>query len=171
MSKQRGFEVAKRFEDVAQLPVRSTGKSAGYDFTACYEVEIPSVWVQMFNFIQSTWKRDFVFDDKKVKPTLVPTGIKSYMQDDEFLALYNRSSNPMKNFLLLGNGVGVVDSDYYGNPDNDGHIMFQFINFGFKTKTIKAGDKIGQGIFQPFLKADNDQSEGERTGGFGSTGE
>lgn len=169
--KVRGFEVAKGFEEYAILPVRSTKNSAGYDFFAVEEVEIPSFWRGMFDFVRSTWQRDYKWDNSLVKPTLIGTGIKAYMGEDEFLALYNRSSNPMKNFLLLGNGVGVADSDYYGNPDNDGHIMFQFINFGFTTKVIKAGDRIGQGVFQPFLKADNDEAEGERTGGFGSTGE
>jgi dUTP pyrophosphatase len=84
--------------------------------------------------------------------------------------LCNRSSNPLKNFLLLGNGVGIIDSDYYNNENNEGHIMFQFINFGLKDLTIKKGERIGQGIFLPFLKADGDESEKTRTGGFGSSG-
>jgi dUTP pyrophosphatase len=111
-------------------------------------------------------------DNKLLKPTLVATGIKSYMEDDEALFLYNRSSNPLKLFLLLANGVGVVDSDYYGNPKNDGHIMFQFINFGFTDRHIKKGQAIGQGIFKKFLKADKGtarQLNVERTGGHGST--
>jgi dUTP pyrophosphatase len=65
--------------------------------------------------------------------------------------------------------VGVIDSDYYENPDNDGHIMFQFINFGILDKTIAPGDRIGQGVFAQFLKADNDTVNKERQGGFGST--
>ena len=107
---------------------------------------------------------------KQVKPTLVGTGVKAYMGEDEFLQLCNRSSNPLKNFLLLGNGVGIIDSDYYNNENNEGHIMFQFINFGLKDLTIKKGERIGQGIFLPFLKADGDESEKTRTGGFGSSG-
>lgn len=106
---------------------------------------------------------------KALKPTLVPTGIKANMGDDEALMLYNRSSNPMKNFLLLGNGVGVIDKDYFENEDNDGHIMFQFINFGLFPVTIKKGTRIGQGVFQPFLKTDDDVAGGKRTGGHGST--
>lgn len=112
-------------------------------------------------------------DKKTFKPTLVPTGIKAYMQDDEYLQLVNRSSNPMKNFLLMSNGVGVIDADYYENEDNDGHIMFQFINFGLKDKNIKKGDRIGQGIFLSFLKSDQEINSNkpikERVGGFGST--
>lgn len=106
---------------------------------------------------------------KALKPTLVPTGVKANMGDDEALMLYNRSSNPMKNFLLLGNGVGVIDKDYFENEDNDGHIMFQFINFGLFPVTIKKGTRIGQGVFQPFLKTDDDVAGGKRTGGHGST--
>ena len=117
--------------------------------------------------------KNLLFDAKKaqqtLKPTLVPTGIKAYMQTDEFLQLANRSSNPLKRFLLLANGVGVIDADYYNNPDNEGHIMFQFVNFGVTDVTIKKGERIGQGIFLPFLKADQDETMGTRTGGFGSS--
>lgn len=106
----------------------------------------------------------------KIKPVLVPTGIKAYMMEDEKLDLYNRSSNPTKNKLLLANGVGLIDSDYYENEDNDGHIMFQFINFGFNDTTIKKGDRIGQGVFSKFLKVDNEEEiTKERVGGHGST--
>lgn len=91
------------------------------------------------------------------------------MGDDEFLQLANRSSNPLKRFLVLTNGVGVIDSDYYDNSDNEGHIMFQFTNFGLTDVTIKKGERIGQGIFLPFLKADQDETSALRTGGFGSS--
>ena len=107
---------------------------------------------------------------KGIKPTLVATGIKAYMGADEYLQLANRSSNPLKRFLLLGNGIGVIDADYYGNDANEGHIMFQFLNIGLTDVVIKKGERIGQGIFLPFLKADNDQALQERTGGFGSSG-
>ena len=92
------------------------------------------------------------------------------MADDEVLYLYNRSSNPMKKGLVLANSVGIIDSDYYGNPDNDGHIMFAFYNFMPFSIKISKGEKIGQGIFSKFLKADGDNQNIERTGGFGSTG-
>ena len=109
---------------------------------------------------------------KSLKPTLIPTGIKAYMQEDEFLQLANRSSNPLKRFLMMGNGVGIIDADYYGNDANEGHIMFQYINFGMTDQVIKKGERIGQGIFLPFLKADEDQEQTKatRTGGFGSSG-
>lgn len=110
---------------------------------------------------------------KKVfKPILVPTGIKAKMPEDEMLLLYNRSSNPLKRFLFLANGVGVVDSDYYNNESNEGHIQFQFINLGPTPITIKKGERIGQGIFQKFLLTTDPeitQRRDLRLGGFGST--
>lgn len=145
----RGFEIAKGFEDCGiNLPVRKTKFSAGYDFEAAEDVVIPA---------------------HQENPTLIKTGIKAYMMDDEVLYLYNRSSNPKKKGLVLANSVGVIDKDYYGNPDNDGHIMFAFYNVKDEDVTIKKGEAIGQGVFQKYLIADNDEADGERTGGFGST--
>lgn len=160
--KIRGFEIAKGFESYeVNLPCRSTKNSAGYDFFTIEDIEIPSYYAQLL---------DKLTKNEPVKPTLIKTGIKSYMTDDEVLYLYNRSSNPMKKGLVLANSVGIIDSDYYGNPDNDGHIMFAFYNFMPFTIKISKGEKIGQGIFGKFLKADGDNQNAERTGGFGSTG-
>jgi len=151
MDRKRGFEIAKGFEDAGiNLPVRSTKNSAGYDIEAAEDVTIPA-----FKLGQ--------------KPVLVKTGLKAYMQSDEVLILANRSSNPGKKGLILANSIGVVDSDYYGNPDNDGHIMFAFFNFKEEDIEIKKGERIGQGMFQKYLVTDNDMPGGERTGGFGST--
>lgn len=151
MKKIRGFEIAKGFEDKEiNLPVRKTKFSAGYDIEAAEDVTVPSF-------------------KKGMKPTLIKTGIKAYMQDDEALMLYNRSSNPKKKGLILANSVGVIDKDYYGNQDNDGHIMFAFYNIKDEDITIKKGEAIGQGIFQKYLITDNDRADGERIGGFGST--
>ena len=151
MEKIRGFEVAKGFENESiNLPERKTKYSAGYDVEAAEDCVIPA-----FKLGQV--------------PTLVKTGLKAYMPEDEYLMLCNRSSNPKKKGLVLSNGVGIVDGDYYGNPDNDGHIMFAFYNIKDEDTEIKKGDCIGQAIFMPFLIADGDNAEGERTGGFGST--
>ena len=151
MEKIRGFEVAKGFEDKGiNLPVRKTKFSAGYDVEAAENIIIPS------------FKRGN-------KPTLIKTGIKAYMQDDEVLILANRSSNPSKKGLILANSIGVIDKDYYGNEDNDGHIMFAFFNVKDEDVEIKKGDCIGQAIFQKYFIADEDSAEGARTGGFGST--
>lgn len=151
MEKLRGFEIAKGFEQSQiNLPVRKTKYSAGYDIEAAEDVIIPSF-------------------KKGMNPTLVKTGLKAYMQDDEVMLLYNRSSNPKKKGLILANSVGVIDKDYYGNPDNDGHFMFAFYNIKEEDITIKKGEAIGQAIFQKYLIADNDDAQGERMGGFGST--
>ena len=151
MERKRGFEVAKGFEDKnINLPVRKTKYSAGYDVEAAEDVIIPSF-------------------KKGMRPTLVKTGIKAYMEDDEMLLLYNRSSNPGKKGLILANSVGVIDKDYYGNPDNDGHIMFAFFNVKEEDIEIKKGDVVGQAIFQKFMITDDDMADGERVGGFGST--
>ncbi len=151
MKKIRGFEIAKGFEDKEiNLPVRKTKFSAGYDIEAAEEVVVPSF-------------------KKGMNPTLIKTGIKVHMQDDEVLMLYNRSSNPKKKGLILANSVGVIDKDYYGNQDNDGHIMFAFYNIKDEDITIKKGEAIGQAVFQKYLVTDDDSAEGERIGGFGST--
>lgn len=175
MSKIRGFEKVTTYGEGVNLPVRATTNAAGYDFESAADIVIPSIWKQgIGRALKAALKGESALLDeqmvKELKPILVPTGIKSYMGEAEFLQLCNRSSNPLKNFLLLGNGVGVIDSDYYDNADNEGHIMFQFINFGLTDKTIKKGERIGQGIFLPFLKADQDVTTGARTGGFGSSG-
>lgn len=165
MKKQRGFEVANGFnKEEINLPRRLTKKSAGYDFEAAEDIVVKSL-------IREILTNLFLGDDKKkqIKPTLIPTGIKAYMLEDEALMLYNRSSNPMKKLLILSNGVGVIDSDYYENEDNDGHIMFQFINLLPFDISIKKGERIGQGVFTKFLKADQDVSAENRKGGFGST--
>ena len=151
MEKLRGFEIAKGWKDKnINLPKRSTKYAAGYDVEAAEDTIIPAF-------------------KPGVKPTLIPTGLKAYMQDDEMLCLYNRSSNPKKKGLVLANSVGIVDKDYYGNSDNDGHIMYAFWNFKDEDIKVEKGERIGQAIFQKYLVADNDVAGGERTGGFGST--
>ena len=156
--KQRGFEILSTFkEEQINAPKRATKGAAGYDFEAAETVTVPSIWQQQ------------KMGDLP-KPVLVKTGIKAYMADTEYLELVSRSSNPLKRFLTLANGVGVIDCDYYNNTSNEGHIMFQFLNFGYEDVVIKKGERIGQGIFKPFLLADGDIAETEREGGFGSSG-
>jgi len=69
---------------------------------------------------------------------------------------------------MLANGIGVIDSDYYNNPDNEGHIMFAIWPFGGDV-TFKKGDRIGQGVIERYYLTDDDAAEGVRNGGFGST--
>ena len=151
MERVRGFEVAKGFENEGvNMPVRKTKFSAGYDIEAAEDCVIPA-----FKLGQ--------------KPTLVKTGLKAYMQEDEYLMLCNRSSNPFKKGLVLANSIGIIDADYYGNPDNDGDFMYAFYNMFDKDVEIKKGDVIGQAIFKKYEIIDGDIAEGERVGGFGST--
>ena len=149
--RNRGFEVAKGFEDKGiNLPERKTKFSAGYDIEAAEDITVPK-------FVPG------------IKPTLVKTGLKAYMMDDEVLYLYNRSSNPGKKGLILANSVGIIDKDYYGNEDNDGHIMLAFFNIKDEDIEIKKGDAIGQGVFAKYLIVDDDNADGIRQSGFGST--
>lgn len=161
--RKRGFEIVSEFknEDI-NLPVRKTNASAGYDFEAAESLIVPSIWKILAEKV-------FVGEATGLKATLIPTGIKSYMLDDEYLQLSIRSGTALKTGLILANGVGIVDSDYYNNPDNEGHIMFPVHNLGFRDKLIKKGERIGQVLFLKYLKADGDTSDGIRTGRFGST--
>lgn len=155
---ERCFEYVKRvlyngFENITpdfNLPKRSTKYSAGYDFECIETVTI----------------KPYKFGDK---PTFIPTGVKCKMPKNEFLMLVNRSSNPKKKNLIIPNSLGIIDADYYGNSDNDGEIMFAFYNFGTEDVTIEKGYHLGQGIFMEYKTTDDDISEGERKGGFGST--
>ncbi len=151
MSRKRGFEIAKGFENAGiNLPVRKTKNSAGYDIEAAEDTIIPAF-------------------KPGQKPTLIKTGLKAYCEPDEFYMLCNRSSNPGKKGLVMANSVGIIDSDYYGNVDNDGHFMFAYYNFFDHDVEIKKGDVIGQAIFMKYLITDDDNATGQRVGGFGST--
>ncbi len=151
MDKKRGFEIAKGWEDKEIiLPIRKTKHSAAYDLEAAEDILLPSFKMGM-------------------KPSLIPTGLKAYMMEDEVLMIFPRSSSPKKQGILFPHSVGVIDSDYYGNVDNDGHIFVQCINIKDQDVLIKKGDPVAQGIFQKYLVVDDDNAMGTRVGGFGST--
>jgi len=145
--RQRGFEFVSKYQnDGLRLPVRKTKGSAGYDIASRVDMVIKA--------------KDIAF---------VPTGIKAYMQEDEVLQVYPRSSLGFKKHLFKVNSVGIIDSDYYNNPDNEGEIALIFYNFGEEDVKIKKNERIAQGIFTKYLKTDNDQTKVKRLGGFGST--
>lgn len=149
--RKRGFEVVKEYVNKGiNLPVRKTKHSAAYDIEAAEKIVLPS-------FKQG------------MKPTLIPTGLKAYMQSDEVLLIVPRSSGPKKQGISFPHNVGVIDSDYYNNPENEGHIFVQCINLKDEDVVIKKGEAVAQAIFQKYLTVDDDNAEGERTGGFGST--
>lgn len=176
--KIRGFEVVEKYQDRnITLPRRQTIASAGYDLEAAEDITIPSIWrlnfVRIFRLIRNghqMFERDYAMAEKLLKPILVPTGLKAYMPEDEVLILANRSSNTFKKNLSLPNGIGVIDADYYNNPNNEGEIFVQMINYGVRPLHIHKGDRIAQGIFMKYLKTDNDDPiDRQRISGFGST--
>ena len=146
----RGFETVSAYEGKGiALPLRGTAASAGYDLSAAESVVIAPGEMAM-----------------------VPTGVKAYMEPDEVLYIHIRSSLAVKRQLVLMNSVGVVDADYYNNPDNEGHIFIALWNRGKEAVTLKAGERLAQGVFMKYLLADGDTAgKGQdRQGGFGSTG-
>lgn len=145
------FELVQDYQDELDLlPTRATKGSAGYDFKAAEDIVVPNMLTD--------------------KPVLVPTGIKCKLERDQVLLLFNRSSNAAKRGLIIPNGVGVVDSDYYNNLDNEGQIFGLFSCIGQKSYLIHKGDRILQGIITDYYIVNNDITTGVRMGGFGSTG-
>ena len=188
------FEKIEKYRDDPDIiiPVRKTKASAGYDFYVAEDTVVPSYLSSIEADFANQLAKDLStyygsFEDfvkslpydlntaatfiKKYqkKITLVPTGIKAKMPDDWYLQLSVRSSLPLKHWLILGNGVGIIDADYYNNPDNEGHIYFQIINMLPFDIVLKKGDCIGQGVFLQYGTTSDDMANGERKGGLGST--
>lgn len=143
---RRGFEKVSGYEYV-NLPQRKTKQSAGYDIESAV---------------------DDVITPGETK--LILTGIKAYMDENEWLGIYIRSSIAVKYGIILANSVAVIDSDYYNNPDNEGHLMLPIRNVSGMPYTVKKGDRIAQGIFHQYYKIDDDSADDDRIGGIGSTG-
>ena len=174
------FEKVSKYADVdLAMPVRKTSQSAGYDMVAAEDYVIPSLplmceeakllWpVEVDEYVSLEQMADFT---KKIgfKPTLVSTGMKCKLDPGSWLQLSVRSSSPLKYWLMLGNGIGIIDADYYNNPDNEGEIFFQIYNLSPFNIQIKKGDAIGQATILPYGITSDDIVMGERTGGFGST--
>ena len=170
------FEVVSKYKDKnISLPVRKTAGAAGYDFQAAEDIVVPSYLAMMKDIDPShavttidqvaQWTKE-----TGIKPTLIPTGVKAQIDKGFYLQLAIRSSSPLKYWLVLANGCAIIDEDYV-HADNEGHIFFQVINLSPFDIFIKKGDTIGQGIFLPYLKTQDDIPGGERKGGFGSTNE
>jgi dUTP pyrophosphatase len=166
LTKLRGFEIVKdehrqnkKTVTVEQmgthtiyapitLPTRADVRSAGYDFYLAQDVTL-----------------------LPAQKTLVWLDVKAYMQEDEVLEIYPRSSLGIKQGIMLGNTVGIIDSSYYENIGNDGNIGLSLLNTSGVGVELKAGSRVCQGIFKKFLVADNDTAlSTERTGGIGSSG-
>lgn len=130
-----------------KLPRRATTGSAGYDFFAPFDFELAP--------------------NETIK---IPTGIRMLLDEDKFLAIYPRSGLGFKYRLQLDNTVGIVDSDYSWS-DNEGHIFIKITNDGREGKTIhiNKGEAFAQGIITQYFLTDDDNTNGVRNGGFGST--
>lgn len=180
------FEFIDKYKDAGlTLPVRKTANSAGYDFVCAEDTVVPSIFV-MTNSVKDALTVP-IGDDEYLnlktmakltkesgfRPTLIPTGIKCKMPKDYYLQLSVRSSAPLKHWLILANGTGIIDSDYYHpapTDEGEGHIQFQLINLSPFNIIIKKGEAIGQGIFLKYATTTDDSASGERNGlGFGST--
>lgn len=174
------FEKVSRFAAADfNLPVRKTKNSAGYDFEVAEDIIIPTWTNQLIKLskmdtnpdlkcvpldILASWTKA-----TKAKPTLVSTGVKCQLDKGYYLELSVRSSTPLKYWIILANGVGIIDADYYNNPDNEGEIFFQVINMSPYPIELKKGDIIGQGIIKKYHVVEADAAVGDRMGGFGST--
>ena len=175
------FELVSKYTDQILLPKRATVGSAGYDFVVAKDIIIPSYNHILDNLRKYVDHSPYSFHSleevsnltKKynLKPTLVPTGVKAYIPQNQYLQLSVRSSCPLKNWLILANGVGIIDADYYNNESNEGEIFFQIINLFPEDIILYKGDKIGQGIFLEYhtVKEDLTLEKQKRSGGFGST--
>ena len=136
----------KEYNEIT-LPHRATPQSAGYDF--------------------------HILEDLTLKPgeiKKVPTAIKASMNSDEVLMIYIRSSLGFKYNMRMCNQTGIIDSDYYNNKDNEGHIFIAIQNEGQETVNLKANERFAQGIFIKYLTTDDEEEiTSTRTGGIGST--
>lgn len=190
------FKKVNRFKDIdIQMPKRKTEYSAGYDMVAAEDVIIPP-YEDLINFLKLSDSKESINDflemiltnktdfnkvytldemasltkQVKAKPTLVSTGMKCKLDPNTYLELSVRSSSPLKYWILMANSVGIIDADYYNNPDNEGEIFFQLINLSPFPIKIQKGEAIGQGIIKHYLTTEDDDATGMRTGGLGSTG-
>lgn len=129
------------------IPVRHTNCSAGYDFESILSFELQPGEIKK-----------------------IPTGIKVQMNQDEMLMIVVRSSTGFKYNVRMCNQVGIIESDYYNNSSNEGHMWIAIQNEGTEVFKVEAGDRIAQGIFVKFLTVDEEEKiDNERNGGLGST--
>ena len=151
--KMRKFEIVnnqfrKTKKGEIKLPTRADVGSAGYDFYTPI---------------------DFTLKPGETK--IIATDVKVNMNKNEVLLLFIRSSIGIKRNVILSNCVGVIDSTYYSNSDNDGNICGAFTNLGTEVQKFKAGDRVMQGVFVKYLTTKDDKPVSkQRTGGIGSSG-
>lgn len=135
----------RKLYDEYKLPRRASKNSCGYDFLAM---------------------EDYIIHPGEIKK--IPTGYKAKFLSDEMLMIIVRSSMGFKYNVRMCNQVGVIESDYYNNISNEGHMWVALQNEGDKDYIINKGDAYAQGIFIKFLTC-GDNPEEKRIGGLGST--
>ena len=139
--------IRKHYDNI-KLPKRATKGSAGYDIFSPASFAITNQ-----------------------HSMVIPTGIRCSIKSDWVLTLYPRSGHGFKYGIRLSNSVGIVDSDYY-NANNEGHILVKLVNESVvneSTFCIESGQAFCQGVFLPYGVTEDDDTDGERIGGFGST--
>ena len=137
----------KELYNKIEIPKRSTNHSAGYDIKSIESYTL-----------------------KPNESHAFKTGIKVAMNTDEIFYIFDRSSLGFKYDVCLSNSVGVIDSDFYNNEDNEGHFAIKLINHGTKDFEVKVGDRIAQGVFMKYLTVDDEEKiDKKRKGGIGST--
>ena len=176
----------KKDEDLL-MPCKATTGSVGYDLRCAEDIVIPST---LKHFLKEAHLTGGVTSEKpqledlaellvkmensygqRIRPTLVPTGVKIYCEPNEYFAVKSRSSYPLKYMLLVANSEGVVDSDYADNIKNEGEIFVQILNLAPFDVFIPKGTAIAQGMFIPTVPAENGKvKDVQRQGGHGSTG-
>ena len=144
----RNFEKVSYAPEDTKLPTRKTCGSAGYDFYLPCDVTVPA---HGFSGVYLT-------------------GVKAKFPQNEVLMLFIRSSVGIKKHVVLTNGTGIIDSDYYDNPENEGNIGISLHNMSDQDVTFKKGERIMQGIFLPYGITETDNVREKRTGATGSTG-
>lgn len=135
-----------RLDPTIPLPAYQTAGAAAFDLAASMDMTIEPGQV-----------------------TLVPTGLVVEVPRDHYLAIFARSSTPIKQGLIVANGVGIVDSDYCGPEDE---IKIEVWNFRSEPVTVRRGDRLAQGMILPVARVEWDEGEGSEKktrGGFGST--
>jgi dUTP pyrophosphatase len=137
----------KRLDPTISLPAYGTHESAGFDLAASHDIVVPAGRV-----------------------VLVRTGLIIEVPTGHCLAIFARSSTPLKRGLMVANGVGIIDPDYCGPADE---VMIQVLNFTGTDVQVRRGDRLAQGIVLPAPRVHWDEVEAisqATRGGFGATG-
>lgn len=135
----------KIFKEIIKIPTRATKKSAGYDIVTPFDIDLnPGEMVKF------------------------PTGLRCKIENGWFLGIFPKSGLGFKYSLRLSNSTGIIDEDYY-NSDNEGHFWVKMQNDGNQKIHIEKGKAVCQGIFLPYGLTYDDNADGIRNGGLGST--